>query len=48
MNFSEVLLDAGVSACFMDEDFAMKHSLELIGKAHLVLVEVIDGRPLTL
>jgi hypothetical protein len=28
--FSEALLDTGASACFMDKDFAMKHSLELI------------------
>jgi hypothetical protein len=46
--FSEALLDAGASACFMDEDFAMKHSLELIGKVHPAPVEVIDGRPLIL
>ena len=39
----EVLLDTGTSACFMDKDFAMKHSLELIGKAHPAHVEVIDG-----
>jgi hypothetical protein len=42
----EVLLDTGASACFMDKDFAMKHSLELIGKAHPAHVEVIDGRHL--
>jgi hypothetical protein len=30
----------------MDKDFAMKHSLELIEKAHPTPVEVIDGRPL--
>jgi hypothetical protein len=30
----------------MDKDFAMKHSLELIGKAHHAPVEGIDGRPL--
>jgi hypothetical protein len=41
--FSEALLDTGVSACFMDKDFAMKHNLKLIGKAHPTLVEVIDG-----
>jgi hypothetical protein len=45
--FSEALLNTGASACFMDKDFAMKHSLELIVKTHLVPVEVIDGRPLT-
>jgi hypothetical protein len=44
--FSEALLDIGASTCFMDKDFAMKHSLELIGKAHHAPVEVIDGRPL--
>ena len=36
-------LDVGTSACFMDKDFAMKHCLELIGKAHPTLVEVING-----
>jgi hypothetical protein len=35
-----------VFECFMDKDFAMKHNLELIEKAHPALVEVIDGRPL--
>jgi hypothetical protein len=40
---SEVPLDIGASACIMDKDFAMKHCLELIGKAHPILVEVIDG-----
>jgi hypothetical protein len=41
---SKALLDTGASACFMDKDFAMKHSLELIRKAHLAPVEVIDGQ----
>jgi hypothetical protein len=45
--FSEALLNTGASACFMDKDFEMKHSWELIVKTHLVPVEVIDGRPLT-
>jgi hypothetical protein len=31
----------------MDKDFALKYSLELIGKAHPAPVEVIDGWPLT-
>jgi hypothetical protein len=44
--FSEALLDTGASICFMDKDFAMKHSLELIRKAHLAPVEVIHGWPL--
>jgi hypothetical protein len=44
--FSKALLDTGASACFMDKDFALKHNLELIGKAHHAPVEVIDGRPL--
>jgi hypothetical protein len=44
---SEALLDTGAFACFMDKDFARKHGLELIGKAHHAPVEVIDGRPLT-
>jgi hypothetical protein len=43
---SEALLDIGAFAYFMDKDFTMKHSLELIGKAHPAHVEVIDGRPL--
>jgi hypothetical protein len=42
--FSEALLDTGAFAYFMDKDFAMKHSLELIEKNHPVSVEVIDGR----
>jgi hypothetical protein len=44
--FSDALLDTGASACFMDKDFALKHSLELIGKAHHAPVEVIDKRPI--
>jgi hypothetical protein len=43
---SQALLDTGASTCFMDKDFALKHSLELIGKAHPTLVEVFDGWPL--
>jgi hypothetical protein len=43
----DALLDTRASACFMDKDFALKYSLELIGKAHPAPVEVIDGRPLT-
>jgi hypothetical protein len=43
---SNTLLNTAASACFMDKDFALKHSLELIGKAHPALVAVIDGRPL--
>jgi hypothetical protein len=39
----EAVLDTGTSACFVDKDFAMKHSLELIRKAHPIFVEVIDG-----
>jgi hypothetical protein len=41
---SEALLNTGAFACFMDKDFAMKHILELIGKAHPAPMEVIDGR----
>ena len=44
--FSKALLDTRVSPCFMDNDFAIKHSLELIGKTHSPFVEVIDGWPL--
>jgi hypothetical protein len=40
---SEALLDTRASVCFMDKDFALKHSLELIGKTHPTPVEVIDG-----
>jgi hypothetical protein len=40
---SDALLDTRASACFMDKDFALKHSLELIGKAHPAPMEVIDG-----
>jgi hypothetical protein len=43
---SNALLDTRASVCFMDKDFVLKHSLELIGKAHPAPVEVIDGRPL--
>jgi hypothetical protein len=42
----KAFLDTGAFACFMDKDFAMKHSLELIVKAHSAHVEVIDGQPL--
>jgi hypothetical protein len=44
---SEALLDTRASACLIDKDFALKHNLELIEKAHPAPVEVIDGRPLT-
>jgi hypothetical protein len=43
---SDALLDTGASACFMDKDFALKHSFELIELAHSTPVEVIDGWPL--
>jgi hypothetical protein len=43
---SKALLDTRASACFMDKDFALKHNLELIEKAHPAAVEVIDGRVL--
>jgi hypothetical protein len=46
--FSEALFDTKASKCFMGKDFALKHSLELIGKVHPAPVEVIDGRPLIL
>ena len=46
--YSTAFLDTGTSACFMDKDFAMKHSLELIRKAHSSLVELIDGQLLVL
>jgi hypothetical protein len=42
---SKVLLTTGASTCIMDKDFALKHSLELVGKAHPTPMEVIDGRP---
>jgi hypothetical protein len=43
---SKALLETRASACFMDKDFALKYSLELIGKAHPAPVEVINGWPL--
>ncbi len=43
---TKALLDSGASACFMDKDFAKKHSLPLVAKKTPVHVEVIDGRPL--
>jgi hypothetical protein len=43
---SEALLNTRTFACFKDKDFALKHSLELIGKAHPTPVEVINGWPL--
>ena len=45
---SKVLLDTRASICIMDKDFALKHGLELIKKAHPTSMEVIDGRPLAL
>jgi hypothetical protein len=42
------LLDTRASICLMHKDFAIKHSLELIEKAHPTPVEVIDRRPLAL
>jgi hypothetical protein len=44
--FSEALLDTGTFACFMNMDFAMKYSLEFLGKAHPTPMEIIDRRPL--
>ena len=44
--FSAALLNTIASTCFMDKDFAMNHSLNLIGKAYPALMEIIDGRPL--
>ena len=44
--FSKAFLDIGVSACFINKDFVMKYSLELIVNAYPTYVEVIDGRPL--
>jgi hypothetical protein len=43
---NEVFLETRASACFMDKDFAMKHSLERIEKVHPTPMEIIDGRPL--
>jgi hypothetical protein len=45
---NDALLDTRASVCFMDKDFVLKHSLELIEKAHPTPVEIIDGRPLAL
>jgi hypothetical protein len=42
------LLDSGASAYFMDKNFVDHHKLSLIIKKHLILVEVIDERPLVL
>ena len=44
---SEALLDTETSACFMDKNFVLKHSLELIGKAYPAPREVINRWPLT-
>ena len=41
------LLDSGVSACFLDEEFAKLQKIPLVRKAKLVHVEVIDERPLS-
>ena len=43
---SEALLDTRASICFIDKDVARKDGLELIGKAYLAPVEVIDRQPL--
>ena len=42
---SKALLDTWAYVCSMDKDFAMKHGLELIRKAHPAPVEIIDGQP---
>ena len=47
-SFSEALLDTGASACFMNKNFVLNYSLDLIGKAHPAYVEVIDRRFLAL
>jgi hypothetical protein len=40
------LLDSGTSTCFMDKDFLDRYKLSLVIKKHLILVEIIDERPL--
>ena len=44
--FSEAHLDTEAFACYMNMDFAMKHNLEFLGKAHPTPMEIIDGQPL--
>ena len=50
MDFSSIkfcaLLDSGTSTCFIDKNFVDHHKLPLITKKHLILVKIIDGRPL--
>ena len=43
---NKALLYTRAFAYVMNKDFTMKHSLELIRKANLAPVEVIDGWPL--
>ena len=45
---SKALLYIGAFACFMDKDFAKKHSLELIEQAPFTPMEVIDEWSLVL
>ena len=42
---AKTLLNTGVSACFMDEEFAHQRKIEVIRKKIPTPVEVIDGRP---
>jgi len=41
-----ILIDLGVSTCFIDESFTKLYKIQLVQKTKAVHVEIIDGRPL--
>jgi hypothetical protein len=47
-NKVHALLDSRAFACFINKDFAERHKLPLLIKKHLILIEIIDSRPLIL
>ena len=44
---SEALINSRASACFIDKSFAKQNKITLVRKSKAVLVEVIDGHPLS-
>ena len=44
---TEVLIDSGASACFIDKSFAKQNKITLVQKSKAIPVEAIDGRPLS-
>jgi hypothetical protein len=45
---TQTLLDSRASACFINKELVWQHNLALVEKVTLVVVEVINGRNLSL